>query len=167
MLSRFLVLLFALLAGPAWAGPLGSPMLREGLEIIPLAVSGAELDRTPPGAGADALFLAADVQAGKGEMHGFPEHAFIPYLSISYALTKEGAPTFKRAGLLYPVASKSGPHYATGVQMSGPGSYRLTYIVSPPNSHGMLRRTDAAGGVPDWWKPFTASWTFIYPLNLK
>jgi uncharacterized protein involved in high-affinity Fe2+ transport len=169
MLLRFPILLFALLAGPAYAAPLGGPMLREGLEIIPMALAGAELDRAPPGAGTgnDAIFLAAEVQAGKGEAHGFPEHAFVPYLSISYALTKDGAPTFKRAGLLYPVASKSGPHYAAGVQMNGPGNYRLTYIVSPPSSHGMLRRTDGAGGVPDWWKPFTASWTFTYPLNTK
>ena len=47
--------------------------------------------------------------------------------------------------------------------LSGPGTYRLTYIVSPPTSRGMLRHTDKASGVPDWWKPITASWTFNYP----
>lgn len=169
MLLRLLIPLFALLAGPAYAAPLGAPLLREGLEVVPVALTGAQLDRAPPGVGggADAIFLVAQVAAAKGEAHGFPEHAFIPYLSISYALTKDGAPTFKRAGLLYPVASKSGPHYAAGVQMSGPGTYRLTYIVSPPSSHGMLRQTDSASGVPDWWKPFTANWTFTYPLNPK
>ena len=72
------------------------------------------LDHTPGGMarGDDALFLVADVRAGKDEAHGFAEHSFIPYLSISYALTKDGAPTYKQAGLLYPAASKSGPHYA-------------------------------------------------------
>jgi uncharacterized protein involved in high-affinity Fe2+ transport len=31
----------------------------------------------------------------------------------------------------------------------------------------MLRRTDKTDGVADWWKPITASWTFIYPQNTK
>jgi uncharacterized protein involved in high-affinity Fe2+ transport len=31
----------------------------------------------------------------------------------------------------------------------------------------MMRRTDKGGGVPDWWKPITASWTFSYPINAK
>ena len=101
-----------------------------------------------------------------GELHGFGEHAFIPYLSISFALTKDGAPTFKRAGLLVPVAGKGGPHYAGAVEMGGPGTYRLTYIVSPPSSHGMLRRT-GKDGVPEWWKPITANWTFAYPNTVS
>ena len=65
--------------------------------------------------------------------------------------------------MLYPVAAKSGPHYAAATELAGPGTYRLTYIVSPPSAHGMLRQTDSHGGVPDWWKPITASWTFTYP----
>jgi uncharacterized protein involved in high-affinity Fe2+ transport len=40
----------------------------------------------------------------------------------------------------------------------------LTYIISSPGAHGMIRQT-GAGGVPPWWKPITASWTFTYPLN--
>jgi uncharacterized protein involved in high-affinity Fe2+ transport len=31
----------------------------------------------------------------------------------------------------------------------------------------MLRQTDKLGGVPDWWKPITASWTFTYPSQSK
>ena len=63
-----------------------------------------------------------------------------------------------------PAASKTGPHYAAAAQLSGPGTYHLTYIVSPPSTHGMMRQTDKVGGVPDWWKPIQASWTFTYPL---
>ncbi|MDB5733618.1 MAG: hypothetical protein JWN16_255, partial [Alphaproteobacteria bacterium] len=33
----------------------------------------------------------------------------------------------------------------------------------PPTSHGMLRHTDKASGVGEWWKPITGTWTFTYP----
>ena len=153
---------------PARAAVIGGPLLRDGLEIVPSAQTGVELDR--PAAlsrAADPILLVADVHAGKDEVHGFAEHAFIPYLSISYALTKEDAPTFKQAGLLFPIADKSGPHYAASAEMAGPGTYHLTCIISPPSAHGMMRRTDKAGGVPDWWKPSTASWIFNYPTSAK
>jgi uncharacterized protein involved in high-affinity Fe2+ transport len=151
---------------PGQAAVLGGPLLRDGLEIVPSALSGVELDRALTH-GPDAIFLAAEIHATKGEAHGFSEHAFIPYLSVSYALSKEDTPTFKKAGLLYPVAAKSGPHYAAAVELAGPGTYHLTYIISPPSAHGMLRRTDKTDGVADWWKPITASWTFTYPQNTK
>lgn len=154
----------AVLAGPVAAAVLGGPLLRDGLEIVPSMESGVEMDRTVT-RGAEAVFLVADVHATRGETHGFAERAFIPYLSISYALTKDDAPTYKKAGLLYPVATKDGPHYAAAAELAGPGTYHLTYIISPPSSHGMLRRTDKAGGVPEWWKPLTANWTFTYPGN--
>jgi len=153
-------------SGPVAAAIIGEPLQCEGLEITARTEPGGVLDHSPGGMarGDDALFLVADVHAGKDEPHGFAEHSFIPYLSISYALSKDGAPTYKQAGLLYPAASKAGPHYAAGAQLSGPGTYHLTYIVSPPSTHGMMRQTDKAGGVPDWWKPIHASWTFTYPL---
>jgi hypothetical protein len=151
---------------PAGAAVIGGPLLRDGLEIVPSALSGVELDRSPVpvSGGADVIFLVADIRAAKDDAHGFA--GFIPYLSVSYALTKDDAPTFKKSGLLYPVAAKDGPHYAAAAALAGPGTYHLTYIVSPPSSHGMLRRTDKAGGVPDWWKPITANWTFKYPMDI-
>ena len=158
----------ALSSGPACCCRLiGEPLQREGLEIAARTETGGALDHTPGGMarGDDALFLVADVRAAKDEPHGFAEHSFIPYLSISYTLSKDGAPTYKQAGLLYPAASKTGPHYAASAQLAGAGTYHLTYIVSPPSTHGMMRQTDKAGGVPDWWKPIHASWTFTYPLT--
>jgi uncharacterized protein involved in high-affinity Fe2+ transport len=159
----------ALSSGPGFASVIGEPLQREGLEITARAETGGTLDRSPGGMarGPDALFLVADVRAGKDDAHGFAEHSFIPYLSISYSLTKDGAPTFKQAGLLYPAASKAGPRYAAGAQMAGAGTYHLTYIISPPSTHGMLRQTDRSGGVPDWWKPISANWTFTYPMTAK
>jgi len=158
-------LLFA--AYPARAAVIGAPLLRDGMEVVPSMRNGVELDRSPNpiGRGADAVFLVADIHAAKDDAHGFGEHAFIPYLSVSYVLTKDDAPTFKKSGLLYPVAAKSGPHYAAATELAGPGTYHLTYIVSPPSAHGMLRQTDKADGVPDWWKPINGNWTFAYPQN--
>jgi periplasmic iron binding protein len=147
----------------ALATVIGGPLIREGLEIIPSTEPPTQLDHQFSAVVADTVFLLADVHATKNQAHGFAEHAFIPYLTISYSLTKEGAPTFKRAGLLYPVATKSGPRYVGSAEMAGPGTYHLTYIVSPPSSHGMMRQTGNADGVPDWWNPINVSWNFAYP----
>jgi uncharacterized protein involved in high-affinity Fe2+ transport len=147
---------------PARAAVIGAPVLQGGIEIVPAALNGVEVDRVTAKS-ADAVWLAADVHATRDGRHGFAEHAFIPYLSISFVLTKDGAPTFKKAGLLVPIAAKDGPHYAAAADMAGPGTYQLTYIVSPPSARGMMRRTDKADGVPEWFKPITASWTFNYP----
>jgi hypothetical protein len=151
---------------PSQAAVIGGPLLRDGLEIVPGMSSEIELDRIVAH-GPNAVFLVADIHAAKGEAHGFPEHAFIPYLSVSYALTKDDMPTFKKAGLLYPIAAKGGPHYAAVVELSGPGTYHLTYIIAPPSAHGMWRQTDKTDGVPDWWKPITANWIFTYPMSGK
>ena len=65
------------------------------------------------------------------------------------------------------MTAKDGPHYANNVDMAGPGTYHLTYIISPPSSHGFIRHVDKASGVPDWWKPINVSWTFTYPSKTK
>lgn len=147
--------------GVAQAVVIGGPLLRDGIEIVPSYLADVTLDRIPAAAG--GIHLEADVHATKDEPHGFAPGAWIPYLTINYALTRDDVPTFKKSGLLYPMVSKTGPHYGANAELSGPGTYRLTYIVSPPTSRGMLRHTDKASGVPDWWKPITASWTFNYP----
>jgi uncharacterized protein involved in high-affinity Fe2+ transport len=154
------------LAGTTISAPaaaIGGPLIREGLEIIPSTEPPTQLDHQFSAVVADTVFLVADVHATKDQAHGFAEHAFIPYLTISYSLTKEGAPTFKRVGLLFPVATKSGPRYVGSAEMAGTGTYHLTYIVSPPSSHGMMRETGNEEGVPDWWKPINVSWNFAYP----
>lgn len=150
------------------AAVIGAPLQRDGIEIVPSAFSGVELDRLPAGMSRmeDSIFLVADIHAGKDGAHGFAEHAFIPYLSVSYTLVKDGMPTSRRRGLLYPVASKSGPRYGASAEMSGPGTYHVNFIVSPPSSHGMMRQT-GKDGVAEWWKPITASWTFTYPMSAK
>ena len=159
-------------AAPAWAVQefyIGEPVVKEGMQIVPNYLTGIEMDRMPPGMGMskDAVHLEADVHATKDEAHGFAEDAWIPYLDIHYQLTKDGQPTYKQTGILFPMTAKDGPHYANNVDMAGPGTYHLTFIISPPPSHGFLRHTDKASGVTDWWKPINQSWTFTYPSKTK
>jgi len=56
-----------------------------------------------------------------------------------------------------------GPHYANNVNLAGDGDYRLTYHFEPPPKAGFVRHVDKATGVPDWWAPFSESWTFHFP----
>lgn len=145
---------------PANAVTIGEPLAQAGLVIAPGYETGVQLDRMV--APASSIHLEADVRA-KGDTHGFADHDFIPYLTVNYALTRDDNPTFKRSGLLYPMVGKAGPHYGAFAELPGPGTYHLTFIISPPSSHGMLRHVDKTGGVPEWFKPITGSWTFSYP----
>jgi uncharacterized protein involved in high-affinity Fe2+ transport len=147
---------------------IGEPVVQSGMQIVPNYLTGIEMDHMPPGMSmkTDAVHLEADVHATKDETHGFTEDAWIPYLTIHYTLTKPGT-KFKATGRLFPMTAGDGPHYANNVAFAGPGSYNLTYVIDPPSSNGFIRHTDKASGVPDWWKPITASWTFDYPSKTK
>ena len=158
-----LVLSLVLLPSAAEAASLGAPLVQSGIEIAPGIETGVQFDRPPTSLAQDSVFLTADVRAAKDNAHGFT--GFVPYLSISFTLTKDGEQTYKKAGLLYPTASKSGPRYIGAAVMDGPGTYHLTYLVSPPSAHGMYRLTGKDNGVPDWWKPITARWDFTYPTT--
>jgi hypothetical protein len=147
---------------------IGEPIVQNDLQIVPNYLLGIEMDHMPPGMemGADTIHLEADVHATKNEKHGFAEDAWIPYLTIRYMLTKDGT-KFKKTGKLAPMTAGDGPHYANNVKMAGPGTYQLTYDISPPSSNGFIRHIDKATGVPDWWKPMTVHWTFTYPSKQK
>lgn len=157
---------------PAYASAqefyIGEPVERDGMQIVPNYLVGIQMDRMPPGMdmGANTIHLEADVHATKTEKHGFPEDAWIPYLTIRYTLTKDGS-KFKKTGKLAPMTAGDGPHYANNVAMAGPGTYQLTYEILPPSSNGFIRHVDKATGVPDWWKPITLHWTFTYPSKQK
>ena len=166
-----LAALVALIAGGAQAAQeyyIGEPVVQSGMQIVPNYLTGIEMDRHPAGMAMDAgaVHLEADVHATKDETHGFAEDAWIPYLTIRYTLTKPGT-AFKATGRLWPMTAKDGPHYANNVEMAGPGTYKLTYVIQPPSSNGFIRHIDAASGVPAWWKPVTVSWTFTYPSKTK
>jgi len=146
----------------------GEPIVQDNLQIVPNYLTGIKMDRMPKGMdmSADAIHLEADVHATKDEKHGFSEDAWIPYLTIHFTITKQGS-KFKKTGTLAPMTAGDGPHYANNVRMAGPGTYDLTYEILPPPSNGFIRHIDKATGVPEWWKPITAHWTFTYPSKEK
>lgn len=162
----------ALAAFPALAGAaefyIGEPVEQDDMQIVPNYLVGIQMDHMPPGMdmGPNTIHLEADVHATKKEKHGFPEDAWIPYLTIRYTLTKDGS-KFRKTGKLAPMTAIDGPHYANNVTMNGPGTYHLTYEILPPSSNGFIRHVDQATGVPDWWKPITLHWTFTYPSKQK
>ena len=146
----------------------GEPIVQDNLQIVPNYLTGIKMDPMPKGMdmSPDAIHLEADVHATKDEKHGFAEDAWIPYLTIHYTVTKTGT-KFKKTGTLAAMTADDGPHYANNVSMDGPGTYDLTYEILPPSSNGFIRHIDKETGVPEWWKPITAHWTFTYPSKEK
>ncbi len=146
----------------------GEPVEQDGLQISPAYLDGIQMDHMPKGASMDpkAIHIEVDVHAAKGETHGFPEDSWIPYLTIHYTVEKLGTP-WKHTGTLAPMQAADGPHYANNTTMDGPGQYKLTYVIGPPSENGFIRHVDKATGVPPWWSPITASWTFTYPSKSK
>jgi uncharacterized protein involved in high-affinity Fe2+ transport len=155
-------------ATAAWAAQefyVGEPVIKDGLQIVPNYLTGVEMNAHVPGMemGPDAIHLEADVHAAQDEAHGLAEDTWIPGVSVTYVLTKTGT-DFHKTGTLAAMVAKDGLHYANGVRMAGPGVYHLTYVISPPT---LYRHVDAATGVPAWWKPIKAEWSFDYPSKAK
>ncbi len=147
---------------------IGEPVVREGIQLVPNYLEGIEMDRHPPGMSMDpkAIHVEIDVHATKDEKHGFAEDAWIPYLTITTTVEKTGT-KYKETKKLSPMTAGDGPHYANNFKMDGPGQYKITYVIEPPPRLGFIRHVDRETGVPDWWQPLTASWTFDYPSKPK
>ncbi len=155
---------------PAAAGEfyMGEPVEKEGMQFSPAYLTGIEMDRHPAGMSMDpkAIHIEIDIHAAKGEKHGFPEDAWIPYLTVKLTVEKTGA-AYKETKTLAPMTADDGPHYANNFAMAGPGEYKAAYVIDPPSSNGFIRHIDKESGVPEWWKPITLSWTFQYPSKQK
>ena len=142
----------------------GEPVVQNDMQIVPHYLLGIEMapmtrhmDMSP-----GAVHLEVDVHATKDDKRGFKEDEWIPYLTISYTIEKVGT-KFKKTGKLSPMTAGDGPHYANNVALDGNGDYRLTFHFEPPSKAGFLRHVDKATGVPDWWQPFSETWTFHFP----
>jgi len=122
-----------------------------GIEMAPMMPSMAHGD--------DVIHLEA-VHATADNVYGYPEGAWIAYLTIAYTLEKQGS-SWKASGTLQPMTAKDGPHYADNVKMDGPGTTRCAF--KPPEANGFYRHTDRETGVPAWWQPFAETFTFVYP----
>jgi uncharacterized protein involved in high-affinity Fe2+ transport len=142
----------------------GEPIVKNDMQLVPHYLLGIEMEPMPKGMshGANAVHLELDVHATKDEKHGFKEDEWIPYLTIEYTIEKVGG-NFRKTGTLSAMTAGDGPHYANNADLAGEGDYKLTYRISPPSKAGFVRHVDKETGVPEWWQPFTVSWSFHYP----
>jgi len=158
----------ALAAAPARAleVPIGKPQMRAGMEIAAVYLQPVAME--PEGMmrrAADAdIHLEADIHAQDKNPNGFADGAWVPYLGVTYELTKEGS-TQKLTGTLMPMVASDGPHYGDNVKLAGPGRYTLKLRIEPPGAqHGAHfgRHTDKETGVGPWFKPFEVEYVFAY-----
>jgi periplasmic iron binding protein len=142
----------------------GGPVHQHDMEIVANYLVGVEMAPMLPGMamGADVIHLEADVHATADNAYGYPDGAWVGYLTIGYTIEKSGT-DWKSSGTLRPMQAKDGPHYADNVKMDGPGIYRVDYTFTPPEANGFLRHVDKETGVPAWWTPFSQTFTFDYP----
>jgi uncharacterized protein involved in high-affinity Fe2+ transport len=151
----------------------GGPVKEQDMEIVANYLIGVEMAPMPMSAmdhgsgmtehgGGDTIHLEADIHATADNPYGYADGAWVPYLTVSYTLKKEGS-DWAADGKLIPMTAKDGPHYANNIAMDGPGQYHVTYQIAPPDPGAFGRHTDKRTGVPEWWKPITVSFTFKYP----
>lgn len=145
--------------------PIGKPQTKAGMEIAAVYLQPIEME--PAGmmrAAADSdVHMEADIKATKDNKNGFAKGDWIPYLVISYELTKDGAVVSK--GDFMPMVANDGPHYGENVKLAGPGKYHLTYSIKPPsaNAHAHFgRHVDKETGVAPWFEDFDVQYDFTY-----
>ena len=125
--------------------------------LPPVQMEGMELPQD-----SDVIHLEADIHALEGNVHGFGRGAWIPYLTVRYAIIPLDSTRESIRGEFMPMVAKDGPHYGATVQMPGPGRYRLVYELEPPSSKGFGRHSDPITGVAPWWEPFRVEFEFDY-----
>ncbi len=146
--------------------PIGKPQKVSGLEVAAVYLQPIEMD--PPGmmrAAKDSdIHLEADIKALKDNKNGYAEGDWVGYLKIGYELTKVGDSQALKGDLM-PMVASDGPHYGDNVKLSGPGKYRLKFVVSPPSGDPQShfgRHVDKETGVDPWFKTFTVEYEFTY-----
>lgn len=162
------------LAGVLWTAmpaaalefPIGTPYQRNGMEVA--AVYLQAIDMEPEGhmrkAAESDIHLEADIHALAGNVNGYPEGAWMPFLHIAYELVKVGGGEPIR-GHMMPMVASDGPHYGDNVKLLGAGKYTLTISVQPPagGAHAAFgRHVDKETGVAPWFKPFEARYEFSF-----
>jgi len=145
--------------------PIGGPVQTHDMEIASSYLTGIEMAPMPPGMvmDKDSVHLETDVHATADNKYGLSNGEWVPYLSISYSLVKEGAPDYKQIGTLLPMVAKDGAHYANNVKMDGPGTYTVVLRYESPQINGFFHHVDKETGLPECWAPITETFTFKYP----
>lgn len=146
--------------------PIGQPQTKNGMEIAAVYLQPIEME--PPGmmrpAPESDVHLESDIKAAKDNTNGFAQGDWIPYLSVNYELTKLDDNQSQK-GEFMPMVANDGPHYGDNVKMMGPGKYKLTLTIAPPdaNPHAHFgRHIDKETGVGPWFKTFSVEYEFSY-----
>jgi uncharacterized protein involved in high-affinity Fe2+ transport len=165
MVLGLVVGLAAVCCAPAFAAEhsIGEPVVTDGMIIHPVYLQPVHMAPMLPGMdrGPFDAHLEVDIHADKGNKQGFDPGSWIPYLTVSYLVQKEGG-NWSTFGTMMAMVADDGPHYGLNVKFDGPGKYRLTLKIEPPPYHAFFRHTDKETGVPEWWAPIEKSWSFVY-----
>ncbi|MBJ7554657.1 iron transporter [Marinomonas spartinae] len=145
--------------------PVGGPVHKDGMEIASSYLLNIKTQPSPTSMvmGKDVVHLESDVHATQDNKWGFPNGAWIPYVSVDYVVTKVGDTHFMKFGQMLPMTAADGPHYAHSVKLAGKGTYVVHLKYTAPDEKGFLRHIDKATGVPAWFKPFELTFKFKYP----
>ncbi|MEN9708560.1 MAG: hypothetical protein RIQ68_968 [Pseudomonadota bacterium] len=146
--------------------PIGKPQTVQGMEVAAVYLQPVEM--APKGmmrAAADSdVHMEADIKATGDNKNGFAEGDWIPYLAVTYEISKEGSSETLKGDFM-PMVANDGPHYGDNVKLMGPGKYKLKLTVaSPENNHHAHfgRHTDKETGTGEWFKTFTVEYDFTY-----
>jgi len=146
--------------------PIGKQHIEGGMETG--AVYLQPITMAPEGmmrkASESDIHLEADIHAVKNNPTGFAEGDWMPYLQVTYELSKVGS-TQSIKGDLMPMVASDGAHYGDNVKLFGPGKYHLKLHISPPAQSGHMafgRHVDKETGVGPWFKPFTIEYDFPF-----
>jgi len=134
---------------------------QHGMEINAVYIQPVLMQPMMPGMVAGDIHLEADIHATKDNQHGFAQGAWIPYLTISYVISKADN-SWSSQGTFMPMSAADGPHYAQNIKLDGVGKYKVSYHIAPPPRSGYFRHTDKETGVGKWWAPIDLSWEFTY-----
>ena len=116
------------------------------------------------------IHLEADIHAVKNNPTGFAEGDWMPYLQVTYKLTKQGDTKWKAEGDLMGMVASDGPHYGDNVKLNGPGKYHLTMVVKPPMQTGPWRSAVTSTRKRAWAhgsSPLPSSTTSRSPVSAR
>lgn len=155
----------AVVSAPVMAAEhsIGKPLVTDGLIISPVYLQAVDMSPQMPGLNSSEadVHFEADIHAGADEKHGFDPGAWIPYLTVSYEMTKKDS-DWSSEGVLMPMVANDGPHYGSNIKLDGPGKYTVQLKIMPPPYKGFFRHTTQDTGVPAWWSPIKHAWDFTY-----
>jgi len=157
---------FCLLASSVMAAeqPIGEPQECGGMEIAAVYLQPIEMDPAHYMrlASESDIHLEVDLSATEGNVTGFQEGSWIPYLDISYELTKKGSSKVIK-GHAHTMVANDGPHYGDNIKLDGAGSYHLKVITNPPKADSNFgRHVDKETGVGAWFKQCITEYDFVY-----